>query len=78
MKPSPSDPFNSGAPPECADECCYRQRFDGFDLQRNALRTETASMVEPFRCGWNLKPGLIGGHPLDYEPCIYRPTAGRG
>ncbi|WWT36912.1 hypothetical protein [Escherichia phage UPWr_E1] len=40
-------------------------------MQRNALRTETVSMVSKYRCGWNIKPGRIGGHPLDYEACIY-------
>ena len=28
-------------------------------------------MIEPIRCGWNIKPGAIGGRPLDYEPCIF-------
>lgn len=71
MRPVPSDPTNTD-PPECAKDCPWRHRFSGFDLQRNALRMETASMIHEDRCGWNIKPGHIGGHPLDYEPCIFR------
>jgi len=74
MKPVPAHPDNTETPPECSADCRYRQKFTGFDLQRNALRTETAHMVEPYRCGWNLKDGAIGGRPLDYAPCIF-PTA---
>lgn len=71
MRPRPADPANTDTPPECGVGCRYRQKFDGFDLQRNALRTETAHMVEPYRCGWNLKEGAFGGRPLDYAPCIF-------
>jgi len=74
MRPTPADPTNPGTPPECAADCQWRQKFEGFDLQRNALRTETAHLVEPYRCGWNIKPDSMGGHPLDYEPCTYRPA----
>ncbi len=70
MQPAPADPANTD-PPTCSKECGYRLRFVGYDLQRNALRMETASMVQAERCGWNLKPGRIGGHPLDYAPCTY-------
>ena len=72
MRPEPADTTNTDAPPECKVNCKYRQRFTGYDLQRNALRTETASMVCEWRCGWNIKPGRIGGHPLDYEACIFK------
>lgn len=71
MQPRPVDPINTDTPPVCASECPYRQKFTGYDLQRNALRIETASMVQVDRCGWNIKQGRIGGHPLDYEPCIF-------
>lgn len=71
MRPRPTDPENNGPRPECAADCNYRQEYTGFALQRNALRFELASMIQPFRCGWNIKPGRIGGDPLDYEPCIY-------
>ena len=72
MRPVPTDPANTDTPPKCVDECRWRQKYEGFDLQRNALRTETAHMIDPYRCGWNLKPRRIGGKPLDYSACIYR------
>ena len=71
MQPNPSDPTNTDIPPTCKPDCPYRQKFGGYDLQRNALRMETVSLVQSERCGWNIKPGKIGGHPLDYEACIY-------
>jgi len=71
MRPVPVHPENNGIPPECNFVCRYRQEFSGFNLQKNALRTETHHMVERYRCGWNLKPKALGGHPLDYEPCIF-------
>ena len=71
MQPKPADPLNNGTPPTCGDNCKYAQTFDGYDLQRNALRIESASMVCRVRCGWNIKPDRIGGRPLDYEPCVY-------
>jgi hypothetical protein len=70
-RPRPTDPENNGPRPECADECNYRQKYTGYALQRNALRMELASMVHPYRCGWNIKPGRIGGDPLDYEACYH-------
>ena len=72
IRPRPVDPTNTEEPPVCSRECKYRQQFKGYDLQRNALRTETVSMVHPWRCGWNLRPGHIGGHPLDYAECIFK------
>ena len=72
-RPQATDPQNDGPAPICAEECRYRQKFTGFALQRNALRSELASMIEPYRCGWNIKPGALGGRPLDYEPCIHVP-----
>lgn len=71
MKPIPLDPSNSD-PPECALNCKWRQKFTGYDLQRNALRVEMASMVHEDRCGWNLKSGHLGGRPLDYGPCTFK------
>ena len=71
MRPVPVDPSNTDDPPKCSADCRYRQRFDGFELQKNALRSELANMIEPLRCGWNLEPGMIGGRPLDYAACIY-------
>lgn len=68
-RPTPIHPENKEEPPFCSADCTYRQKFTGFDLQRNALRSELATMVDPWRCGWNLKPGCIGGRPLDYAPC---------
>lgn len=67
-RPIPADPKNTGAP-VCERACRWMRRFDGYTRQRNALRTEVASMVQPERCGWNLIRGRIGGHPLDYAPC---------
>lgn len=67
-RPVAADTENLGAP-VCASGCRYKQAFGGFDSQRNALRIELASMVQRERCGWNLLPGRIGGHPLDYAPC---------
>lgn len=68
--PYPVDPDRTAIPPECTKNCQWRQAFH-WDLQRNALRLEAPNMVEKYRCGWNLKPGHIGGDPLDYAPCIY-------
>lgn len=76
IRPRPADPENVDDAPECKRECAYRQTFRGFDLQRNALRMETAYMISPVRCGWNLLPGRIGGRPLDYSPCTF--SEGRG
>lgn len=73
-RPRATDPENTESAPECSVDCRYRQKYTGFALQRNALRCELASMVEPFRCGWNIKPGALGGRPLDYEPCIFLPA----
>lgn len=69
-RPVPEDYTNPDVP-VCVTNCEYRITFDGYDLQRNALRTETAHMVQRERCGWNLKQGTIGGHPLDYAPCTF-------
>lgn len=76
-RPKAEDPTNSD-PPLCVDDCIWRQKYTGFALQRNALRSELASMIEHFRCGWNLKPGLIGGQPLDYAPCTHLPESMKG
>lgn len=70
MRPIALDSLNTD-PPTCVADCKWRQRFDDYALQKNALRIETASLVQPERCGWNIKPGCIGGHPLDYAPCSY-------
>lgn len=69
VRPRPVDPMNVESTPECNRGCTYRQTFRDFALQRNALRMETAHMVNPNRCGWNLIPGRSGGYPLDYAPC---------
>lgn len=67
-RPVASDPKNTD-PPVCAPGCKYIRLFQDFSQQRNALRLETASLVQEERCGWNLLPGRYGGHPLDYAPC---------
>lgn len=67
-RPISADPENTGAP-VCEPECHWMQVFSGYDRQRNALRIEATTLVQPERCGWNLLPGRIGGHPLDYAPC---------
>ena len=72
IRPKAADPTNID-PPLCSDDCRWRQKYTEFALQKNALRCELASMVVPYRCGWNLKLGRIGGHPLDYEMCILPP-----
>lgn len=72
MRPVAADPTNPGLPPACSNDCRWRQVFNDYDLQRNSYRMEMASMVEEYRCGWNLKPGKIGGHPLDYATCIFK------
>lgn len=77
MRPRPVDPQNTDDPPECVAGCRYLMKYDGFALQKNALRSELASMVDPIRCGWNLKPDCIGGHPLDYAPCVFTAHSGR-
>lgn len=71
IRPNPEDPTNPGRP-FCKKKCQYRQSYNGYSLQKNALRSELASMIQSERCGWNLKLNHIGGHPLDYAPCIYR------
>lgn len=62
---------NKGPRPICSADCRYRQSFKEFGLQKNALRAEMASLINSERCGWNILPGMVGGHPLDYAPCNY-------
>jgi len=53
--------------PTCKTVCKYRMPYETPGLQRNALRIEIFSPTD--RCGWNIKPGRIGGNPDDYYPC---------
>jgi hypothetical protein len=69
-RPTPIDPARDSVPPECAMDCKWWKTFN-FDIQQNALRLDAASIIEIYRCGWNLKPGVIGGHALDYAACTY-------
>jgi hypothetical protein len=69
-RPNPSDPTTESVPPECAKNCKWRQTFS-FDRQKNTLRCEVSNLIETNRCGWNLKPGAMGGHALDYAACTY-------
>ena len=71
VRPTPADPENS-EPPACKKDCKYRQIYNGFSLQKNALRCELASMIVPERCGGNILPGRIGGDPINYAPCYYK------
>ncbi|MCD6186235.1 MAG: hypothetical protein J7K84_10725 [Deltaproteobacteria bacterium] len=73
--PVPSDSDNPGPIPECSVDCQWRKPFNDFALQKNAIRSELASMIASIRCGWNLKKGALGGHPLDYEPCTFTKAA---
>lgn len=68
IRPSRVCEDNKTTRPVCQATCKWRIKAN-FNLQRNALRIET--MVESNRCGWNIKPGVMGGHPLDYEPCFF-------
>jgi hypothetical protein len=70
-RPTKIDINMPGIPPVCSEECKYMQSYSAFSLQRNALRMETPSLIAKYRCGWNLKPGHIGGDPLDYAPCSF-------
>jgi len=70
VRPIPADPTNPDRP-YCSKECTWRQAYNGSSLQKNALRLESGWNIEKQRCGWNLKPGFVGGHPLDYAPCTY-------
>jgi hypothetical protein len=56
-------------PPKCKENCNYRQKYCSASLQVNALRVEIFSPSD--RCGWNLKPGRVGGRPDDYFPCTF-------
>lgn len=56
--------------PENKEECKYRNYWSGSNLQKNALRIESGWSVEKWRCGYLLKDSCIGGHPLDYFPCL--------
>jgi hypothetical protein len=58
-------------PPECSYDCQWRQEFRDFDAQKNALRCETSHLIAQYRCGWRLKKDMLGGRPLDYEPCTF-------
>jgi len=69
-RPVAADPSNTDQPPVCSTDCPYRHSWDGNKLQRNALRLESGWSIERHRCGWNIKPGRLGGDPLDYAPCI--------
>lgn len=73
-RPVPVAANNTATPPICEEDCAYRLRYDDLSLQTNALRTEVHHMVEEWRCGWNLKEGVVGGRPLDYAPCICPPN----
>lgn len=56
--------------PKCSASCKYRMPYEQLKPQKNALRIE---MFYPSdRCGYNLKPGRIGGRPDDYYPCSFR------
>ena len=68
--PDPVDNTNNEIPPECSNECGWKQPYGDNSLQCNALRVESLC-VEKQRCGWNLKPGYTGGYPLDYAPCTF-------
>ena len=72
MRPIAIDPTNTDDAPICRVDCPYLMRFNSYALQRNAIRSELAHMIHQWRCGWNIKPNRIGGHPLDYEPCIFK------
>lgn len=67
IRPTPVDPGNTRARPVCSRDCKWRINAC-MNKQQNALRVET--MVERHRCGWNIKPGVIGGNSLDYAPCL--------
>jgi hypothetical protein len=73
-RPTAMDSSNKAKPPVCEEGCRYRQAFSGFDRQQNALRMETTHLIATDRCGWNIKPGRLGGHPLDYAPCTFSPN----
>jgi len=76
-RPLPADPTQTDTPPECEQNCKWRQTFHA-DRQNNALRCELVHMVEPYRCGWNIKPGCMGGHPMDYAPCHFQTSSKQG
>ena len=67
-RPVRIDPENKKPRPICSKNCKWKINAS-MKKQQNALRVET--MVDPSRCGWNIKPGMIGGHPLDYAPCAF-------
>lgn len=71
-RPIAVDPENNAEPPKCSPDCRYRQSFSQFRQQRNALRSELASLIATDRCGWNIKEGHLGGDPLDYYPCTFQ------
>lgn len=54
-------------PPKCSAGCKYRMKYASDQRQVNALRVETIPFQD--RCGWDIKPGRIGGRPDDYYPC---------
>jgi len=73
VRPIAADPTNMGRP-YCSEKCKWRQSYNDCHLQKNALRVELGWIIEKDRCGWNLKPGHPGGHPLDYMPCTFKGT----
>ena len=68
VRPTRIDPENKMPRPICAKNCKWKTSAN-MNRQQNALRVET--MVDQYRCCWNIKPGVIGGHPLDYAPCLF-------
>lgn len=76
-RPRPEDPEREAVPPACEPGCRW-QMIISTERQQNALRMELVSLVEECRCGWNLKPGQMGGpHPLDFAPCQHPDLARR-
>jgi len=70
LNPVPVASDNTSTPPLCEKDCVYRLRYDNFSLDANLLENH---MEDQWRCGWNLKEGVLGGRPLDYAPCIFPP-----
>ena len=71
-RPAPVDKTNLEPPPVCVKGCKWLKEYNGLAVQCNALRSECGHMVSRYRCGWNLKPRMTGGHPLDYAPCVFK------
>ena len=71
-------PERDWLPHPCKWACEYRFKVKSeHRLQSNAIRGEGMWSDHPWRCGFRLKEGRIGGRGCDYKECWYRKLSDR-